>query len=78
MIDQIKRHPSDIAQSAVKYLKSVKLSEKTRRLYEDVLDSLPKDAPNSLYISTNFLTTGKMNHILIQNESGGEACHRLR
>ena len=37
MIDQIERHPSDIAQSAVRYLKSVKLSGKTRRLYEDVL-----------------------------------------
>ena len=47
MINQISRHPSDIAQSAAKYLKSVKVSEKTRKLYEDVLslfiDSLLSD-----------------------------------
>lgn len=47
MINQISRHPSDISQSVVKYLKSVKMSEKTRKLYEDVLslfiDSLLSD-----------------------------------
>jgi hypothetical protein len=33
----ITKHPSDIAESAVEYLKSVDASEKTKRLYKDVL-----------------------------------------
>lgn len=47
MINQIARHASDIAQSAAKYLKTIKVSEKTGRLYENVLslfiDSLLSD-----------------------------------
>lgn len=37
MRDEMARHPSDIAKSAIEYLETVTVSEKTRTLYEDVL-----------------------------------------
>ena len=37
MIDEISKHTSNIAESAINYLKSVKVLGKTRRMYEDVL-----------------------------------------
>lgn len=37
MLEEISRHPSDIAKSAVEYLKSVDISEKTLKLYTEVL-----------------------------------------
>jgi len=37
MIDKISKHTSNIAVSAIKYLKSVKVSGKTRKMYENVL-----------------------------------------
>ncbi|MCK4785438.1 MAG: hypothetical protein KAV87_16925 [Desulfobacteraceae bacterium] len=37
MFKEISKHPSDIAESAVEYLKSVEVSEKTKRLYIDAL-----------------------------------------
>jgi len=36
-MEEISKHPSDIAESAVKFLKSVEVSERTKRLYKDVL-----------------------------------------
>ncbi len=47
MLEEIARHPSDIARAAAEYLKSVDVSEKTKKLYEMVLtlfiDSLCHD-----------------------------------
>lgn len=48
MLDALSKHPSDIAKSAVEYLKTVVVSDKTRRIYIDVLslflESLLSDA----------------------------------
>jgi hypothetical protein len=47
ILDELARHPSNIARSAIEYLQTIKVAPKTRRLYEDVLtlfvDSLLSD-----------------------------------
>lgn len=37
MPHELSKHPSNIAKSAIEYLETIKVSEKTRRIYEDVL-----------------------------------------
>jgi len=37
MLDELSRHPSNIARSAVEYLRALKVSKKTKRIHEDVL-----------------------------------------
>lgn len=37
MFDDIKRHPSDVAQSAVEFLEAVDVTQKTKSIYEEVL-----------------------------------------
>ena len=48
ILDELARHPSNIAKSAIEYLETIKVAPKTRRLYEDVLalfvDSLLSDS----------------------------------
>ena len=48
MLDELSKHPSNIAKSAVEYLKTVEVSKKTKRIYIDVLslflESLLSDA----------------------------------
>jgi len=53
---EISKHPSNIAESAVEYLKSVDVSEKTKKLYSEVLylflESLLND-PSAVIVSDN-------------------------
>lgn len=48
MLEKLSKHPSDIAKSAVEYLKTVEVSDKTKQIYIDVLslflESLLSDA----------------------------------
>ncbi len=37
MLDEFSKHPSDVAKSAAEYLKTVEVSDKTKRIYIDVL-----------------------------------------
>lgn len=37
MLKKLSKHPSDIAKSAAQYLQELKVSEKTKRIHEEVL-----------------------------------------
>ena len=37
MLREISKHPSNIAESAIKYLRTVRVSEKTKKIYTEVI-----------------------------------------